>query len=48
MAIARSAEPRTLVFAISAYTPCCDSPCYTSEWVAGKYVLKCLNCQAIK
>lgn len=48
MATARSAETRTPASNIDGYTSCCDSPCYTSEWVAGKYVLRCINCQAIK
>lgn len=47
MATARSAERLIPVFSTS-YTPCCDSPCYTSEWVAGKYVLRCINCGSMK
>jgi hypothetical protein len=47
MATARSAELRTPASS-TEYTPCCDSPCYISEWVAGKYVLKCINCGSMK
>lgn len=47
MAAARSAEIRTPASS-TKYTSCCDSPCYTSEWVAGKYVLRCINCGSMK
>lgn len=27
---------------------CCDEPCLVSVWEDGKYVLKCINCEAMK
>jgi len=26
---------------------CCDKPCIVAVWVDGKYVNKCINCQAV-